>query len=306
MNRHEYVQHLADFGRALTSRPTADALARQAYIDRLVTFGRSLLHGEEGADQDLAEFRRHIMNNPREILWRVAGATALRRRALSPSGRAMLSVLELWPDLLGPLQQHEDEVAHSTLMAHFLSPLQSGEIGSACIKAFVDLLLTPTDEEPTALPDRFDMRDLKVQAERHLGKYGRVDISIESMNTIVFIEVKVGASEGRQQLSGYAKALEALSAASARQPLLVFLTARADQAPSIKLAARHVTFRQLLSAWLPISVSGRTPEHLYLSLYLKTIACHFYNLADADAFDCWPLATQRRAMQFLETEVAFT
>lgn len=312
MDRKQYIEQLVTLGTALTHQPTADGQQRRAYIDRIVAFGCSL--SAQGAtpaatlpSAGLADFRRLIMSDPHDLLWRIAGATSQRRRSLTPTTRAMLGVLEATPDLLGPLEQARDETAHSKLLAHFLNPRSSGDVGAACLRAFLDVLVNPADEDvAVAFPDKVDLQDAEVRTERHLGKYGRVDISLESANALVFVEVKVGALEGSRQLAGYAKALEELCAARNRQALLVFLTEDPEQAPSIKHAVRHITFRHILKAWLPIAISGRSFEHLYLSLYLKTIAAHLYTLAGADVFDCWPLAMQRRALQFLETEIAST
>jgi hypothetical protein len=309
MTRSEYLERLLALGAGLRARPTQDAQARQQYISRLVEWGRSLTTQAEPvpATEQLANFCRLVMPNRQEILWRVTGATAQRRRALSAQGRTMLNALETCPDLLGTLERARDEVTHTKILAHFLDPSRSGGVGSACVKAFVDLILTSgSEEDMPALPDGLNLKDLNIRTERHLGKYGRVDLSLDSLQALVLVEVKIDALERPGQLSDYASALDELYLSQKRHTMLIFLTRTPDQAPSIKRSAVHITFRDVLTAWLSVAISGRTEDHIFLSMYLKTIACHLYGLMAAGSFESWPLATQRRALQFLESEVTYT
>lgn len=307
MTRQEYLDQVVALAQAMQTDPLPSAQQRQLYLDQIVTFATDIaaqrrLGGLTTPNIEL--FSRAIMSNSRDILWRLAGATIERRRSLTSSRRAMLGVLEMSPDLLGPLGQPRIETAHSSLLTHFLDPGTAGEVGLACRDAFVALLQNPTTEdEESVVPEKLTLGGATIRAERHLGQYGRVDISIESDRFVLLIEVKVDASERDQQLSDYASALKSLCAQGGRDGLLVFLTADPKQKPSTKAAIRHITFRDILMIWLPVAVAGRTSEHVYLSLYLKTIARHLYNLAEADSFDDWSLRTQRAALSFLETEL---
>ena len=312
MNSQDYLNALVALAATLDAQaqPEYSPHGRQAYLEQLVAITKEMgaQHGPPPAAAPNTElFERVIMTSPKDILWRIAGATVERRRALPTARRAMLGVLEMRPDLLGPLGQARVETVHSALVAHFLDRRKSGDVGVACRAAFGTLLMNPTmEEEEVAVPECLDFAAAEVRTERHLGKYGRVDISIESPRTVVLIEVKVDAAEGDQQLPDYATALDELCSQGSREGILVFLTQDPEQHPNAKQAARHIVFRDLLKAWLPVAISGRTSEHVYLSMYLKTVAFHLYSLAEADAFDYWSLRTQRSALQFLEAEVEST
>jgi len=309
MTRQEYLDQLVALAQAMRTDPSPDAQERQFYLDQIVTFARDIaaerrLGGLTTANIEL--FSRAIMSSSKDILWRLAGATVERRRSLTTSRRAMLGVLEMSPDLLGPLGDSRVETAHSSLLTHFLDPQSAGDVGLACRDAFVTLLRNPSKEdEESVVPEDLSFRGAVIQSERHLAQYGRVDISIESEQFVLLIEVKIDASERDQQLSDYASALKELCADRGRDGLLVFLTADPKQKPGTKATVRHITFRDVLISWLPVAVAGRTAEHMYLSLYLKTIAHHLYKLAEADNLDDWSLRTQRAALSFLETELEF-
>ncbi|WP_437644358.1 PD-(D/E)XK nuclease family protein [Sorangium sp. So ce362] len=312
MNRQDYLDSLVTLAATLDVQAQSEDLLRrrQTYLGQLVALAKDLAaqHGPVPASPANTEiFERVIMASPKDILWRVAGASVERRKALPSARRAMLGVLETRPDLLGPLGQAHVEVVHSALVAHFLDPRKSGDVGTACRAAFGTFLIHPTsEEEEGAIPEALNFVGAEVRTERHLGKHGRVDISIESPRAVVLIEVKVDAAEGLQQVPDYAAALGELCAQGAREGILVFLTQDPEQRPSVKQAARHIIFRDLLRLWLPVAISGRTSEHMYLSMYLKTVAVHLYGLAEADTFDYWSLRTQRNALRFLESEVEST
>jgi hypothetical protein len=150
----------------------------------------------------------------------------------------------------------------------------------------------------TDLPDPLDLSGAVITTERSLGQYGRVDVSIDGPKAIVFIEVKIDAAEGNQQLSRYGKALAQL--VGERVSLLVFLTF--DEKKIAAGGHRQITFRNLLRVWLPIAASSRSQNAAYLSMYLKTIA-QLYGVAASGEFDRWPLHTQRAALAFIEREL---
>ena len=130
--------------------------------------------------------------------------------------------------------------------------------------------------------------------------YGRVDVSIDAPKSLIFVEVKVDAAEGPSQLARYNKALAQL--AMGRETLLVFLTAD-DEQTGAGSNHRHVTFTDVLRAWLP---SPREPRKLRAPTWLCTsrpIARHLHRLADDGDFDAWRLPTQRAALAFIEREL---
>ena len=154
---------------------------------------------EQELDDGAEAFRRILRPNVRDIMWRVAGATLERRRQLGPEARDALRVLEVSPDLLGPLGYSRTEVAHSRALSFFLDPSRSGEVGRECLAAFVDVVMQAGDNDADEEPP--DVSGAAVEAERDVAPWGRVDISIASPNSLVFVEVKVDADERPNQLA---------------------------------------------------------------------------------------------------------
>jgi hypothetical protein len=298
VERGDYLGALVRFGTRLEPAKTASDEGRAQYLGRVVGFGAKLKTEErDAAEAGVEAFRRVLGPRAQDILWRVAGATLDRRRQLSPASRDALRVMEVEPDLLGPLGDARTEVAHSSALAFFLDPTRSGGVGGACLASFVELVArvggADAEEE---LPD---LTDARVTSERVLGRWGRVDVSIDGPNALIFVEVKVDAGEGPEQLSRYAKAMAEL--AGERESLLVFLTDDVGQAGNGD-GHRHVTFSDVLAAWLPIAATTRSPEATYLAMYLKTIARHLRHVAGRGAFDQWDLHTQRAALEFIQRE----
>jgi PD-(D/E)XK nuclease superfamily len=300
MDRAAYLAALRGFADRLGEPKAEPDPERAAYVARLVALAAKL---QESSEQQLDDgsdaFRRILRPNVRDIMWRVAGATLERRRRLAPEARDSLRVLETSPDLLGPLAYSRTEVAHSRALCFLLDPSRSGELGHECLRAFVELVMDARNDNDAEDQDA-DVSGSTVEAERAIHPWGRVDISIESPSSLIFVEVKVDAEERPNQLLDYSRALA--HCAGTRQAILVFLTANEQQA-GVGTKHRHVTFRDLLRAWLPIAARTRRPEGTYLAMYLKTIARHLERLADEGEFDHWRLRTQRAALAFIEKEV---
>ena len=298
MDRGEYLRALAGFGRKLGPSKSASDADRTQYVARIVGFAEKLqIEEQSAAEAGVEAFRRVLRPNAQDILWRVAGATLDRRRLLSAASREVLRVLEVEPDLLGPLGDARTELAHSSALAFFLDPARSGGVGGACLSSFVELVVRAGEQDADEeLPD---LTDARVTSERVLGRWGRVDVSIDGPRALIFVEVKVDAGEGPQQLSRYAKAMTEL--AGERESLLVFLTDNVGQTGQGD-GHRHVTFSDVLAVWLPIAAKTRSPEATYLAMYLKTIARHLRGIAGPGAFDQWDLHTQRAALDFIQRE----
>jgi hypothetical protein len=83
MDRAGYFEALRGFaGRLREPTVTADP-ERDAYVARIVAMGAKLNSSEGREEDDGADaFRRVLMPNVRDIMWRVAGATLERRRQL--------------------------------------------------------------------------------------------------------------------------------------------------------------------------------------------------------------------------------
>jgi hypothetical protein len=299
MDRGGYIQALVRLAETLGPADSADYADRSTYLTRLVAFAAKLKVSEQqAADAGLEAFRRVLKANARDILWRVAGATLERRRLLPVASQDALRTLGLAPDLLGPLGFARTELAHSSALAFFLDPTRSGSLGTECLSAFVELVVDSGDDQAEQEPP--DLTAVRVTSERSLGRWGRVDISIDGPRVLILVEVKVDAKEGPQQIPRYTNAINEL--AGDRQALLVFLTHDREQT-GVGDAHRHITFADVLRVWLPIATTQRSPEATYLAMYMKTIAQHLQGLAGEGGFDRWDLHTQRAALAFIEREL---
>lgn len=300
MDRGEYLAAIGRLAVGLAGRDDSTDRPRAAFLAGLVQVATRLGTEENEAEPAATDAFICLRSAMQEIMWRAGGATWERRRVLGRTNRELLRVLEAELDLLGPIQQERVERAHSAAIAFFLDVHQYGEVARACRSAFKRLLVEGTARgEDGDLPDELDLADVDVEAERQLGDLGRVDISLDGPNALVFVEVKVDAAEGAEQLTRYAKALDRL--AGDRESLLVFLTLDGAPVGRTRRAHRHLTFTDILGAWLPIAASH--PGAGYLGMYLKTIASHLLRLAGPGEFDGWTLKVQRAALAFLERGV---
>jgi hypothetical protein len=274
--------------------PSRDT-GRRAYVARLVELAKGSPTATLPMD-DVAAALATIKPRATEILDRLAGALAQRKRRLSPGQRAYLSALEATPDLLTPIAQQRSERAHMAAIAFFLDAKRAGAIATRCRAAFRDLVL---DHRPAdAHFDELDLSRATVQIEHDLGAAGRVDIAITSLTALVYIEGKVDAAEGQDQLKDYAAALA--KHAGSRQPVLVYLTRRGASGPGKGVSCVHLTFNQLLDAWLPICVEQKGGVADYLATYLKTVAVELVRCVGHGGFDEWHLAHRRLALDYIE------
>lgn len=243
--------------------------------------------GVSAADLDL--FRERVMARPDDLRRRLLGANVQRRRLLDAEQRKALDVLETTPDLLGPLGELRYEPSHSRLVARFLNFVAEPALAPALLRAFLALIGMPID----AMPD--DPRDAVVDAERWLPT-GRIDISISLPKYLVFVEMKVDAEEGTDQLLRYSSALAASK--GTRDALLVYLT-RPGAAKSTSSAKHvHITLDSLLSSWLPFAGAGNGPEE-YLARYLKSLAL-LVRCGGSGRFDDWSITQQRAALDLVD------
>jgi hypothetical protein len=85
--------------------------------------------------------------------------------------------------------------------------------------------------------------------------------------------------------------------------VLVFLTARTrEEQPSATSRPHvHLTFQDLLLAWLPLGRIHR-PGAVELRSYLKTVAVHLCDVAAQGPFEDWPLHVQRKCLDMLEQQ----
>lgn len=250
------------------------------YLKELAHRSRRLVdpHPTVGLDY----FRSEIIANPDGIRRKLLGANALRLKELGIGRRTTAAVLDVRPDLLSPLGELRYEPAHSKLIGYFVDASWSNGLGSACRDSLLRLI---------------NVKDEVVEVvSEHAVRSGRIDICISMKNTLVFIEVKLDADEGPEQLKRYRDVLE--QQRLGRKGVLVYLSLLGGT-ESLSCEPNHrLTFGTLLQAWLPLAV-GNTPEHGYLARYLKSVAL-LVGVAEPGDFYSWSFATQRNCISMLE------
>lgn len=293
------------FGRLLQLAPGSKLqprlhLARWAsQLERMKSLAKSPTRAAEVSNPAALALLR---GSRRQILWKVLGAVHQERVALSGRARDYLRVLETTPDLLGPLGATRQEILHSQAIAWFLDVQRSGEVGRRCLAAFSTLVEDLEQGSSRGdIPERFEVGDLpSVATEVYVGSNERVDIVLQSARGIAFIEVKVDAEEGVRQLDRYGESLLAVTGAD-KNRWLIFLTADPSAETATKYPHRHLSFGDLLRAWMPIAAEQTTPGHQFLRLYLKSVARHLLGIVDGDDFDRWSLARKWSAIRFVQT-----
>jgi len=229
-------------------------------------------------------FREHVMSKWDQLVWRLAGVAAWEARQMDAGQLAQLRVLEDHPSLLHPLGKTHDELAHTTILAWLLA--DSSPLGVAAREALVRLIGVDVP-----------LDDWRVTPERVLSNGRRVDLEIDVPGKwLCYIEAKVDAEEGTNQLPDYAASLSVTGAGRDHPPTLVYLTVEGRKGRS---GAQPITFRDLLIAWLPIAASFTGDRATYLSCWLVTLAEDLYEVSMPGPFHTWPFATQRRSLDLM-------
>jgi len=231
----------------------------------------------------LQYFRENILPDPDMIRRKILGANVLRLRKLRPDQRAMRQVLDVTPDLLGPLRELRYEPTHSRLIAFFLDANLCPALGQRCLDAFLRRI-NVDDERRAAV------------TTEHFIDGGRVDIRVELPATLVFVELKVDSHEGDGQLAKYRAALG--KEKGAKTGVLAYMTLPDAPEPASDRPDRHVTLDDLLATWLPVAACTGDCQG-YLARYLKSLAL-VTGRAETGCFDEWSFAAQRAALDLLE------
>jgi hypothetical protein len=301
-HRREYVERLVAYGNSLDSAKGADPKARRAFVESLIAFASGLAPDviDDGANgAELGAAFDLVRKNSQRLMRVIAGANALRFRELDPQNRAAIDALSSAGDLLGLSDQGRSETAHTALLARFLDTSPASpfpELAGLCANKLEALLV---ESLPLIGIPYTELELAKAQSRAELGLVsgGRVDVALLGSRTVVYIEAKIDAAEGAGQLDEYGEALEA--SYPDHQRVLAFLTARSEQLSATQRPHVHITFRDILLAWLPVATSSLRGA-VELRLYLKSIAVHLYAVAAAGPFSEWPLHTQRACLDLIE------
>jgi hypothetical protein len=291
------VEHLVALERRREPEATRSGATRRQFVEHLLELSRPSRAVADDSDDKLDLFRKNVMLNLESIMRVVVGAQALRRRQLDWRARAAIDALGGTSEPFELLGLERDEVTYTRAIAAFLNtrePCMYPRLAKDCGARF-ESLLRRKDPNLGALA----LDGAYSEAERTLGSAGRVDVALESDAAVVFIEAKIGAEERANQLDDYSRELTP-SRLGKRHGVLVFLTARKDQASQTTVPHIHILFRELLLAWLPL-VLGEQP-HGDLRLFLKAIAVHLAGVAARGPFEIWPIGTQRACLELLEKE----
>jgi PD-(D/E)XK nuclease superfamily len=272
----------------LGAQPKAQQ-TRLQYLRSLARLAGDLKAVEGPTDPELDAFRRLVMERPDDLRRRLLGANVQRLRGLPRQQRLALRALEVWPDLLSPLEELRYEPSHSRLLGYFLDPRRCPYLAGPLLRAFLELAECPGE---TLEPD--NLRNALVTVEAVVPS-GRIDIRIETPLLLVFVEVKIDAGEGIDQLPRYRVALD--RQAQSRAAVLVFLTLPEADEPARSVVCKHLTFEEVLTSWLAFAgvdseLSG------FLARYLKSVAL-VLSRAGHGTFEQWSFADQRRALDLV-------
>jgi hypothetical protein len=258
------------------------------YFRRLSEFGAAL-PGRSIATADLDYFCDHIIKNPDHIRRLVFGANILRRQRLDDKQRAWLRTLDVHPDLLSPLNELRYEPSYTRLLGYFLDQHRS-ILSPHLLDSFLQVVGV------SIAPSEYG--EVRIECEYALPSdtAGRVDLVISTPSLLIYVENKVDSSAGPNQLTRYHKALE--NELGDRDGTLVYLTLPDHEPPDTKAPYKHITFDDVLVAWLPFAV-GTYPDCNYLARFLKSIAILLGRAAPRD-FEDWSFGTQRAALELIE------
>ena len=286
MKRREYIAHLVQYGERLNREPAIDPAV-------------------------LTNFREVVA--PRATTWmaRIEGTIARERRLLTAPHRNRLQLLSEGPGLLEPLRMGLAETHHTQALAWILSRERNGGLSDAPLDAVSSLLnrkLATAAGENSVIEDGYEvrLRRASVDAEPTFGEGGRMDLLLAAERWLVCIELKIGHVEGREQLKKYRAALKRRKLPQ-QTALLVLLApdgwvSGAQEHSLSAVPDVIITYRELLSALIPIALSGSTPSHRWVSEYLRSVAFSICGLGESGPFEQWSWAAQRRAIEWVVEE----
>lgn len=166
------------------------------------------------------------------------------------------------------------EVRNASVLAWLLDPRGSHGQGAGCLQTFTAQI---SRVDPTWCLDPSILRLVRVRTEqRPLGSdRDRVDIAIDGPGFLIFIEVKIDAGEGLNQLSRYAESAAAKAAASADaqghkpRTLVVFLSPRPLNKPVPGLV--HLSWSEVADALVEASANAEGTARFVVRSFSKHI-----------------------------------
>lgn len=285
-----WLEFAREVGARWSVTKPAPRLTRIEYLREIARLApRRPLAPEGRIGEALDAFRRIVMARPNDIRNRLLGSNVQLLKELPGYQRRALRALEVWPDLLSPIGELRYEPSHSRLLAYFMGGGRVPELAGDLLREFLELAGCTAD-----FTDPVELVGATVTPEAFV-RTGRVDIRIETKRLVTFVEVKVDAGEGPDQLPRYRKALDAHG--TGRERLLVYLTLPGAAPPPRNVECVHVDFAQLLRAWLPHATTDCEQGGL-LSRYLKSVAL-VLGVAGAESYERWTSTEQRSALEIV-------
>src|SRR5690606_33322428 len=99
------------------------------------------------------------------------------------------------------------EIRHSSFLAHSIDPYRPHNFGAEFLRILLDTILAAIEDPPISRLELHlaDFDDVDVRREwRHID----VLVILPGVNLIIALELKIGAREGREQLSRYSRSIE--------------------------------------------------------------------------------------------------
>lgn len=128
-----------------------------------------------------------------------------------------------------------DEVRNSRILAWLLNPMGSHGFGDVVLVRLLEYLRSFIEIVPSSLGNFCHVR---TERSPNGDLSERVDIEIDADTFYLLIEVKIGASEGREQLSRYGKLAQTM--AGQRPWAIIYLTPERKEAKTGSLFSDHI------------------------------------------------------------------
>jgi PD-(D/E)XK nuclease superfamily protein len=165
-----------------------------------------------------------------------------------------------------------DEVRNAAVLATLFDPHSYPETGPDFLCAFLQRTI---HAGTSMLPNETELRaGYTVRTEDYSDEQleNRVDLTIESRDFLLVIEVKIDAREGTNQLSRYDHVLQAKAKLLGKRPALIYLSPRPPQLPPPEIV--HATWADVVSAARQVGRAEPTAERSFVASLLLQFAAH--------------------------------
>lgn len=175
-------------------------------------------------------------------------------------------------NLLNCLTRHHLEALHSNIIHYLLNPAADHDCGSLFLKLFIDTLQADANiGGNTVLQNLATDTSTEVKAAKELdaGDKGRIDVFVESRNTLVVIENKIYAREQDKQLLRYGQYCEEEYNRKGKKAIILYLTLYGTESSQAGSTSYYrVSYQEHIRNWLLCCIRA-TGDYPNISSALK-------------------------------------